>query len=111
MIDISKPYACRNGCAAGAMAGPDGRLFGWVTVKRGSDVASPLSWTWYADGRAWPDDGGEFDLVNVPEQRSVTLWFNIYEPQFDYGQWALTREEVDLAASILAHCGHRRTAC
>ena len=76
MFDINKPYTMRWGGKAQAIAGPDGRLFGWVQIAE----ESPRPYCWFADGRVIRGRESSDDLINVPEKRTVKVWINVYAP-------------------------------
>ena len=69
-LDLTKPYRTRDGREAHAVAGPDGRLYGWAGQPgSGYDAES-----WRDDGMYWPEEGiSNWDLVNVPETRTVKV--------------------------------------
>lgn len=72
-FDITKPYQCKNGGEAGATLAPNGNLYGWYRQERGQ---YSTCW-WSADGRAYSGaipDMQQYDLVNVPERKTVTVW-------------------------------------
>jgi hypothetical protein len=75
MIDISKPYACRNGWAAKVIKAPNGWLYGYIEPGEGLSE----SVVWFPSGKAVGRNDDHLDLVNVPEQRSVKGWAALRE--------------------------------
>lgn len=76
-LDLTKLYACRNGAAAGATQGPDGRLYGWLRIAPHAIGCA----VWLADGKALqePFSDRDFDLINTPQRHVLDVWVNVYE--------------------------------
>lgn len=72
-LDLTRPYACRNGSQAGATRGPNGWLYGWYKMN-----GCIISTTWNADGSdsTMPSS---FDLINTPQHRTLDVWVNVYK--------------------------------
>ena len=75
-LDLTKPYRTREGGEAQAIAGPDGRLYGWMHIKNHHITSG----SWTVDGLYFKTgEANRFDLVNIPEVRTVTIWINFYD--------------------------------
>lgn len=98
-FDINKPYTTRVGRKAWAVRSPEpfaigstyGRFIGWVEssswvgeVRR----RDPTYWT--DDGRILLGDEA-FDLVNIPDRRTVKMHINILADGAAYGSTARTK--------------------
>jgi len=77
-FDHTKPFRCRNGAEAGATKGPDGRLYGWTMT-----VDGPLMTSWDSRG-IYGNSASAFDLVNIPQHRTLDVWVNVLEEGFGY---------------------------
>jgi hypothetical protein len=105
-LDLTKPVTTRDGREAGGWSvGPDGNLFGWAN---GSDGYTNPAKRYY-DGRLLRDKETDSDLINAPETRSVTVWFNIYERDSPYAMTSCqpSREEADKWAQDRIACIER----
>lgn len=103
-LDLTKPYRTRNGCEAHVVEGPDGWLYGYH--MGGANGGKSRTW-WRPNGAFNPtDDQNEFDLVAVPETRTVKVWMNIYESNAGWfsGAWP-SKKEAD------SNRGGGRIAC
>ena len=87
MIDISKPHACRNGLPASAIRHPGVGCDHLAIGTYSNDRIRPGLWALNNGGKWAGDDSSHggcqqedhpLDLVNVPEQRSVKVWINVY---------------------------------
>ena len=81
IFDISKPYRTRDGAEAWAVRSPrtmgNGEVFvGWFMRDDGNCAVG----SWHQNGfyRSGCEDFG-WDLVNVPETRTVKVWLNVYD--------------------------------
>lgn len=76
-FDINRPYRTRDGHAANAIVAPDGRLYGWRRDERWQIVSA--EWDQVSGLRYGPSYPCNDDLVNVPENRTVKVWINVYD--------------------------------
>jgi hypothetical protein len=80
-LDLTKPYRCRNGLEAQAFPCPDGTLVGWVKERDGAVSHED----WQGDGSYVPGSRElGHDLINVPQTRTIKVWFNVYSYEDDY---------------------------
>jgi len=97
-LDLTRPYHTREGGEAKAVKGPDGKLYGYfITLKNGEADGAD----WDSDGKWWKEDypdPHQWDLVNVPEPRTVKVWFNVYSGPLGWSGY-LTRSDADRTAA------------